>query len=221
MKERVGKLWKEHKSFLLFITLMFMFRSAVADWNHVPTGSMKPTILEGDQILIDKMAYDIRVPFTQLSLVETGQPERGDIIIFESEALGKRLVKRLIGLPGDIVEMRNNALFLNGQKMSYADLSENLTSLDLVESIPGSHHTIRVARTAGRASSFGPVKIPKGHYFALGDNRDNSADSRYFGFVPRKEIIGRSKRVMFSLNYENNYLPRSDRFLQRLEREKN
>lgn len=86
MRKWVLKAWKENKSFLLFIALMFVFRSAVADWNEVPTGSMKPTIVEGDRILVNKLAYDIRVPFTHIPLLKISDPARGDIIIFDSKA---------------------------------------------------------------------------------------------------------------------------------------
>ncbi|MCJ8303996.1 signal peptidase I, partial [Shewanella sp.] len=94
------KLLKQNRSFLLFMILMLVFRSAVADWNSVPTGSMKPTILEGDRLLVNKMAYDIRVPFTHLSLVRIADPARGEIIIFDSVKADKKLVKRVIGVPG-------------------------------------------------------------------------------------------------------------------------
>src|SRR6187402_3582202 len=92
-------IWKENKSFFIFVVLMLVFRSALADWNTVPTGSMKPTILEGDRIAVNKLAYDLRVPFTAISLLKLADPERGDIVVFESKASAKRLVKRVIGLP--------------------------------------------------------------------------------------------------------------------------
>ena len=119
MKKMLLKLWKEYKSLLVFISLLLVFRSAVADWNDVPTGSMKPTIVEGDRIFINKMAYDIRVPFTHISLVKLAEPQPNDIIIFDSVASDKRLVKRVIGVPGDKISMRNNQLFINGQAIAY------------------------------------------------------------------------------------------------------
>ena len=90
-KLELGLLWKENKTFVIFITLMLVFRSALADWNTVPTGSMKPTILEGDRIAVNKMAYDLRVPFTTISLIKLADPERGDIVVFDSKASDKRL----------------------------------------------------------------------------------------------------------------------------------
>lgn len=207
---------RENKSFLLFIMLMFVFRSAVADWNEVPTGSMKPTILEGDRILVNKMAYDIRVPFTHLSLFKISDPARGDIIIFDSEVSDKRLVKRVAGIPGDIVELKNNTLYINGERLTYRNIHSTDFTTDKLENLLGVKHLVKVKNNGSPLSNFPPIKVPSNHYLALGDNRDNSADSRVFGFVPREEIVGRSKSVILSLNYENYYIPRSERFFHTL-----
>jgi len=195
---------------------MFVFRSAVADWNTVPTGSMKPTILEGDRILINKMAYDVRVPFTHFPLVTLSDPARGDIIVFDSEASGKRLVKRVVGIPGDSVYMHNNILWINGEKLSYKGQSDNQAVEIKIENLLGVEHYITVREGGSRLSSFDSISVPAGHYLALGDNRDNSADSRVIGFIPRHEIIGRTKSVVMSFNYENYYIPRTDRFFYTL-----
>ncbi len=216
MNKKFIKLWKDNKSILFFLCLMFVFRSAVADWNEVPTGSMKPTIVEGDRILVNKMVYDLRVPFTHISLFKLSDPVVGDIIIFDSKISDKRLVKRVVGVPGDIVEMRNNVLWVNGQKLSYHIISKNLQSTDKIENLSGVKHQIRVKLSASSRSSFEPVKVPQDYYLVLGDNRDNSADSRFIGFVPRNEIVGRSQNVVMSLDYDNYYLPRSERFLHTL-----
>ena len=188
---------------------MFCFRSAVADWNEVPTGSMQPTIVEGDRILVNKLAYDIRVPFTHLSVLNISEPKRGDIIIFDSKAADKRLVKRVIGLPGDTIQMENNQLTINRQPLSYQNINEQ----DSNENLLGVRHRIRT-RPFSAYATFKATQVPQGHYLVLGDNRDNSADSRMIGFVPRKEIIGRTQRVVMSLNYDKHYLPRSERFLK-------
>jgi signal peptidase I len=217
MKKMLLKLWKENKSLLVFISLMLVFRSAVADWNDVPTGSMKPTIVEGDRIFINKMAYDIRVPFTHISLARLSEPQPNDIIIFDSVAADKRLVKRVIGVPGDTVSMKNNQLFINGQAIAYkAKDKGNKSHHKSIETINGQPHTIRLNNIASQLANFSTVTVPKDRYLALGDNRDNSADSRVIGFVPRDEIVGRSSTVAFSLNYDNYFLPRSERFFQEL-----
>ncbi len=213
---RLRRIWRENRAFLLFIALMFIFRSAIADWNTVPTGSMKPTIVEGDRIGVNKLAYDIRIPFTGISIVRLADPVRGDIVVFDSEASGIRLVKRVVGVPGDVIAMRNNVLTINGRTFSYEAAPTGPTDyLELgTEFLPD--HTIRVRRRGSSLASFDPVTVPEGQYFVLGDNRDDSADSRVIGFVPRDEIVGRARHVVMSLNYDNYYLPRSDRFFHTL-----
>lgn len=216
MHKRIIKLWRDNKSFLLFIGLMLVFRSAVADWNAVPTGSMQPTIVEGDRILVNKLAYDVRLPFTKVALFEFSAPARGDIVIFDSEASGKRLVKRIVGIPGDTVALQNNVLSINGEPLDYLDVSSETSTIDKLENLLGAKHFIRIDRRGSSLSSLLPVQVPAGHYFALGDNRDNSADSRVIGFVPRQEIVGRSRRVVLSLDYDNFYMPRQNRFFHTL-----
>jgi signal peptidase I len=216
MKQRILNGWKENKTFIVFIALMFVFRSALADWNEVPTGSMKPTILEGDRILVNKMAYDLRVPFTHISLVKIADPARGDIIVFDSKVSDKRLVKRVIGIPGDRVELINNVLSINGTQLAYRDLAVTATDIDQMENLLGVEHYIRLKQGGSQLSSFNAVEVPAGYYLAMGDNRDNSADSRVIGFVPRTELVGRSKSVVMSFNYDNYYIPRADRFFHKL-----
>ncbi|MCU7917497.1 MAG: signal peptidase I [Candidatus Thiodiazotropha sp. (ex Epidulcina cf. delphinae)] len=216
MKQWLMRHLRENRSFILLVCLMLVFRSAIADWNAVPTGSMKPTILEGDRILVNKMAYDLRLPFTHISLLKHTDPSRGEIIIFDSEVAGKRLVKRVIGLPGDVVAMRDNQLWINGEKLTYQASAASVTETDKIENLLGVEHWVRWLGHDSRLSSFSPVTVPPDHYLVLGDNRDNSADSRVIGFVPRGEIVGRSRHVVLSLNYDNYYLPRADRFLELL-----
>jgi signal peptidase I len=216
MTSWILKSWRENKSFLLFIVLMFVFRSAVADWNEVPTGSMQPTIVEGDRIVVNKLAYDVRVPFTNISLFKFSDPVRGDIIIFDSEVSEKRLVKRVVGVPGDIVELKDNILTINGKQLDYVTDTSTISTVDKVENLLGVKHFIRIGKAGSRLSSFQPVEVPADHYLALGDNRDNSADSRVIGFIPRHEIVGRTRSVVLSFNYENFYIPRKNRLFHTL-----
>ena len=212
----------ENRGFIVFIILMSMFRSSLADWNSVPTGSMKPTIVEGDRIVINKLAYDLHIPFSQVSLVKLGDPERGDIIVFNSKVSGKRLVKRVVGTPGDVISMTNNVLSINGEELKYITkkLNEHVdgsaSSIDLIENLFDLEYSIRISKHPTKASSFAPISVPHGMYFALGDNRDNSADSRYIGFVPRDEVIGRSRNVAMSVDYQDHYLLRKERFFKAL-----
>jgi len=211
------KFWSEYKGTALFIALMMIFRSALADWNSVPSGSMKPVIIEGDRISVNKMAYDLRVPFTTISLVKRADPVLGEVVIFDSEKAGVRLVKRLIGVPGDIVQMTDNRLVINGKPAAYTERTDGDGFYTVTETIGNYSHRIRIEiDRPGPLRSFGPVQVPHDHYLVLGDNRDNSLDSRYYGFVPRSEFVGRSNKVVISFNPDNFYLPRGDRFLEPL-----
>lgn len=214
-----------NKGFFVFMLGMLMFRSALADWNVVPTGSMQPTIQIGDRILVDKAAYDIRVPFTHVSLIHLADPQRGDIVVLDSRAANEKLVKRVIGIPGDVVAMRNNVLYINGVAAHYASATVTGIHDDLqdpalyqVERAGDMQHLIRLSLyRPSEARDFGPVTVPASHYLLLGDNRDNSMDSRYFGFFPRNEIVGRSRYVALSLDPDHHYLPRAQRLGARLD----
>ncbi len=219
---------KNNKGFLLFIVFLFVFRGAVADWHPVPTGSMKPTILEGDVVWENKLAYDLQIPFTDISLFRIGEPKRGDIIVFTSAAADKRMIKRLIGLPGDTIEVRNNRLFINGEAAKYTNLRDvslepqrdidKETGIYALESLSDlSPHVIQVKpSTYNPLKNFEKMTIPEDHYFFMGDNRDNSADSRVFGIIPRSEIRGHATRILLSLNTKDGYKPRFERFLEML-----
>jgi signal peptidase I len=215
----------KNKGFIAFVFCMVVFRSAVADWNVVPTGSMQPTIRIGDRIAVNKLAYDIRVPLTHLSLVHLADPQRGDIVVLDSKAADERLVKRLIGLPGDNVALRGNVLYINGVEATYATRSVSGIQDDLkgravyeTESLGGMTHALRLqVDQPSPVSNFGAVTVPSGEYLLLGDNRDNSADSRYLGFFSRDEIVGRARYVAYSLDPSDHYLPRMNRFAAALD----
>ncbi|GGZ67692.1 signal peptidase I [Paraglaciecola chathamensis] len=216
MKVYLTTLYRDNKSVLLFIVLMCVFRSAIADWNEVPTGSMQPTIVEGDRIWVNKLAYDVSTPFVNYSLLKLADPVRGDIIVFDSAPADKRLVKRVVGIPGDTIAMIDNVLYINQQPLSYENNVAKGHFSEVTENLLGVQHRIRVANNGSRLSSFTPLSIPADYYLAMGDNRDNSADSRVIGLIPRDEIIGRANKVVMSLNYDNYYLPRTERFLHTL-----
>lgn len=212
-----------NKSLLLFLALMLVFRSAVADWMYVPTGSMNPTIVEGDRILVDKAAFGLRLPFTEIRLTRGDDPRRGDIVIFPSPKDGMTLVKRVVGLPGDTIALRGERLYINGAPLDYvaerdpADgelpIATRGQPREYFKEILGSTaHAIMLLPARPAMRSFGPVSVPQGHYFVMGDSRDNSEDSRYFGFVARETIVGRAHRVAYSLDADRWYLPRGDRF---------
>jgi len=206
------------------VLLISSFRSAVADWNDVPSQSMEPTILTGDRIVVNRLAYDLRVPFTRISLISLGSPERGDVVIFRAPHNDRRMVKRVIGVPGDELALDHNRLILNG------------TPVDLIRTLPGTMDDLRdppphfyatectgdeshlVMFQPDRTScrSIPTLTVPDGHYFMMGDNRDNSGDSREFGLVPRSAIMGRVVGVAFSVDLEHGYVPRWDRIAEGL-----
>jgi signal peptidase I len=217
MKNGLRRVWREYRGLAVFLVLMAIFRSALADWNVVPTGSMKPTIVEGDRILVNKLAYDLKIPLTHISLHRFADPMRGDIVVFDSRAAATRLVKRVIGLPGDTVQMRDNRLTINGIAARYSGIEYEPDATFAIESYLNMSHRIELAPAgASRFSTFGPVTVPRDHYLVLGDNRDNSADSRYYGFIPRDEIVGNAKTIVLSLDYDDYYIPRADRFFRPL-----
>jgi signal peptidase I len=228
LRARTRKWWKETLRPLLIVALIvFSIRSSFADWNDVPTGSMKPTILEGDRIFINKLAYDLKVPFTTWHVAEWSNPERGDVVVFYSPQNGDRLVKRVIGLPGDVIELRNERLLVNGTAVEYGSLSGGISSqlsedernqsVFATEHLPNHPHAVMEIPGSAAARTFGPVTVPQGRYFMMGDNRDNSFDSRYFGTVERTRIVGRATGVVLSLDKSNYWLPRTKRFFKSLD----
>jgi signal peptidase I len=216
--------WREWVKPLLVVGLVLgTFRSAVADWNDVPSGSMKPTILEGDRVFVNKMAYDLKVPFTTWRVSEWSAPTRGDVVVLYSPHDGKRLIKRVVGVPGDRVAMKDHRLVVNGAPAAYAPIDGRLLRAGdsddaaFVETAAGRAHPILVTPRRPSMASFEPVVVPPERYLVMGDNRDNSFDSRWFGFVERASILGRATAVVLSLDINNGFRPRWDRFFTRLE----
>ena len=220
-KAYVGLFWQENRQFFLLLFCIVFFKSAIADLSSISGASMQPTLLDGDKVWVNKLAYDIKVPFTEIALASVADPKRGDIVIFDSKMAHKRLVKRIVGVPGDTIYMQNNALVINGKAANYELVSRDDNALIILEDLPGKSHRARLSRNFVSRSnrSYGPTEVPEGQYFVLGDNRDNSSDSRIYSFVPREEIMGRSSSVVFSLDSNNKYLPRGNRFMANLDKQ--
>lgn len=221
------KFWRDGgKALIVMIAALLSFRSAVADWNIVPTGSMRPSIVEGDRIYVNKLAYGFHIPFTSWQVASWGDPQRGDVVVFLSPENGTRLVKRVIGVSGDKVEMRNERLFINGEPVKYDATqlqrvrssmnAQSDDSLIIEETLDGQARSIMVTPRIPARRSFDTVVVPEGKYFMMGDNRDNSRDSRWFGCVDKDLILGKSTRVVISLDPKRYYLPRIDRFFHPL-----
>ncbi len=215
------KVLREIRIFVLMILIVSSLRSALADWNDVPTGSMKPTIQEGDRVVVNKLAYDLKVPFTTIAIFKWGNPSRGDIVVLFSPVDGTRLVKRVVAVPGDNVEMRDNQLFVNGRIAKQSPIaivgSDDYGPAYVAdEDLYGHNHKVMLTPEIPAVRSFGPVAVPDGNYFVLGDNRDNSNDSRFIGFIERRRIVGEAVAVAFSLDRKRYFVPRMDRFFEGL-----
>jgi len=208
---------RENRIFVGFLLCLGLVRGAIADYNPIPSGSMHPNLLEGDVVLVNRVAYDFKLPLTNISLARLGEPQRGDVVTFHSPADDKRLIKRVVGLPGDTIAMRDKKLIVNGVPAEYAVADETGDVLQLNENLGGADHEIQWLPLATRADNFDPVTIPPDQYLMLGDNRDNSADSRFIGLVPRRLLIGRAHHILVSANIKGNWLPRVERVGERIE----
>ena len=221
--------WLQWRASVLFFTFVVVpIKSSFADVNWVPSGSMNPTIVEGDMVFVNKLAYDLRVPLTLLSLDHRADPQRGDISVLFSPRDGTRLVKRVIGTPGDEIQMVDNVLFINGQRANYSMLSEDdsrdvhdelrrmavFAEEDLGDHV---HSVMAIPSIYNNKRSFDPITIPDNCYFVMGDNRDNSLDSRFYGVVERKQFVGKASRVVVSFNILDKFQPRLNRFFSRLD----
>ena len=229
LRSRIRHYWrKEIRPLLILAAVLFSIRSSLADWNDVPSGSMNPTIIEGDRVFVNKVAYDLKVPFTTWHIAQWSNPQRGDIVVFYSPYDGMRLVKRVIGLPGDTIELRNDQLIINGKPVDYTapnpavstqlPTGEQQQSQFATEQLPNHSHAVMAIPAIPTAKrNFGPITVPADHYFMMGDNRDNSFDSRYYGAVARSRILGKATDVVWSINKNDHWLPRSQRFFKSLD----
>ena len=204
------------------------FRSSVLDWNQVSTESMSPTIIEGDRVFVEKSAYDFAFPFTSWKAIEIENPSRGEIVIFKKKDSSQLLIKRIVGLPMETIEIVNNKVIINKVQAHYKPLQrESFNHLDLytrtknefeLEIFEDAEHSIMIQKKTDHAfATSKPLYVPAGYYYVLGDNRDSSIDSRDIGLVHREQILGRGQKIAFSLDYSNFYIPRKDRFLKDLD----
>ena len=184
------------RSFFPVILVVLLLRSFVVEPFRIPSGSMLPTLLIGDFILVNKFTYGLRLPVLDTKIVPLGEPHRGDVIVFRyPEDPSVDYIKRVIGVPGDVIAYRNKVLYVNGKQAVqdvlgvYQDSYQSQVDLR-VEQLGPVKHDILINRDAP-AVDF-TVKVPPHSYFAMGDNRDNSRDSRYWGFVPERNLVGRA-----------------------------
>ncbi len=220
------------RSFFPVLLLILIFRSFIAEPFKIPSGSMMPTLLVGDFILVNKFAYGMRLPVLNTRIVEIGEPKRGDVVVFrypgyQCERNGESIqsgnpcyepqipvpkqdyIKRIVGLPGDEVTYRNKIITVNGTEIAqsyvgpYIGPSEsgrNMASAQVMDEMlsEASHRMMALPQVSGREGSW---TVPEASYFVMGDNRDSSADSRYWGFVPEHALVGRA--FLIWMNWDN------------------
>ena len=194
------------KAFFPVIFIVLLLRSFLVEPFRIPSGSMMPTLLVGDFILVNKFAYGLRLPVLNNKILEIGEPQRGDIVVFRNpEDPTVDYIKRVVAVPGDRVAYRNKILYINGKAMpqtpigSYVGVGSGVSSsgADLrEENLDGVQHQILVRPGAGGAE--GDLQVPPGHYFMMGDNRDNSKDSRYIGPIPEANLVGKAFMIWMS-----------------------
>ena len=187
---------KETKSLLPIILVVLILRSFIAEPFQIPSSSMEPTLLVGDFILVNKFTYGLRLPVTRTKVVNINDPERGDVMVFFPPHDKRYFIKRIIGLPGDLIEYKQKQLWVNGeaQSMTLAQQDIDLLKRQLfVENLTGVEH--QVYQTVTRPAKEYQILVKEGHYFMMGDNRDNSHDSRYWGTVPKENIVGKAFAV--------------------------
>jgi signal peptidase I len=182
----------------------------VAEPFRIPSGSMMPTLLVGDFILVNKYAYGIRLPVLKTKLIDVGEPQRGDVVVFRfPRNPSDDYIKRIVGLPGDHISYYNKTVYVNGKlvKQNTIGLYKGVGSgsimsdaIEKQESLGKIKHDILIKED--RLNMDGEFIVPPGHYFVLGDNRDNSNDSRYWGFVPEKNLVGRAFMIWLNWDFQ-------------------
>ena len=206
MSDKGHTLWDYFKAIIIAIIIALLFRTFVVQAFKIPSGSMEPTLIPGDHILVDKFIYGIRIPFTE-DTISVSHPKTGQVIVFKfpyarkyNLHAGIDFIKRVVGTPGDKIQIINNKVYINNRlyNCKYAKWASG---------------KILPAYDSPR-DNYGPVTVPKNELFVMGDNRDNSFDSRYWGFVPYKDVIGQAFIIYFSWNPKNHFDIYWHRFLK-------
>ena len=211
------------KSFFPVLLLVLILRSFLFEPFRIPSGSMMPTLLEGDFIFVNKFVYGLRLPVVNTMLVEIGEPERGDVVVFRLPSdPAVNYIKRVVGLPGDTVyyDQGSKQLTINGEEvpLRFVGTYEDDPGLTLAEEKLGDQ-VHRLLLTRGALSRGGTYEVPDGHYFMMGDNRDNSRDSRFPGveFVPEYRLVGRAERIWMNWRSPSEGGPQWSRIGQSIE----
>lgn len=208
-EERMPILIDYARSFFPILLIVFLLRAFLFEPFRIPSGSLEPTLLAGDFILVNKFNYGLRLPLLHNKIFNNNEPQRGDIMVFRwPPNPSVNFIKRVIGLPGDQISYVNKELFVNGERIPQEYLNEHLTldengsewkAIEKEENLLGVKHKIYIDQ-GKQSRDYNYITVPHGMYFVMGDNRDDSADSRYWGFVPEKNIVGKAMWVWMSWN---------------------
>ncbi|MDG2473350.1 MAG: signal peptidase I [Pseudomonadales bacterium] len=184
------------KSLTPVLAFVFVIRSFLYEPFQIPSGSMEQTLLVGDFILVNKYTYGIRLPVWRDKIVDINQPERGDVMVFFPPHKDQYYIKRVVGIPGDLVEYKNKILIINGEVQQQTPIAGKKRALfrQSIEKLGVIEHNIQI-NTASQRNDDITVRVPDGHYFMMGDNRDNSQDSRFWGPVSEQRIVGKAVAI--------------------------
>ena len=209
---------------LAVLAVLLLFKSFVASHMFVCSDSMFPSLFDGDLVTVNKLAYELRYPFTSKALLRWARPQRGDIVVFSSPDLTPDLTKRVVGTPGDTVRVVRNRLVINGTPVIYGPVNPDVIhyvpgyiwrfGLISSEALAGQGHPMIIFPIINTEMNFGPITIPPRHYFVMGDNRDFSEDSRRFGLVKQERIIGKVENIIASIDILSPCRPRWGRFFK-------
>ncbi len=189
-KNKAKRFVKDAASMLTFVAVLLVARATLADHYTVPTSSMSPTIRVDDRLVVNKAAYGIRLPMTQVYLARYNGPQHGDVVVLDSPDRDNVLLKRVVACPGDEVRVLSGRLYINREDMPIASGADGLE-----EDLLGKRH--RISLSGGGGPDFGPEVVPQGSYLVMGDNRGQSLDGRLFGFVDGDTILGKAVAVYF------------------------
>ena len=191
------------RSFFPVLLFVLIIRSFIFEPFRIPSGSMMPTLVQGDYIFVKKYSYGLRWPVIEKKFLETGAPRRGDVVVFRLPSDPRvNYITRVVGLPGDTVVYQDHQLYVNGEQMpltKHPDTMLHESGLIFIEDLDGREHEIRISRPESRATER-TYTVPEGHYFMMGDNRDNSQDSRFIGEIPETHLVGEAVRIWMHMD---------------------